>query len=59
MDEKMIAVEINGCKKRFPESQIPKVIAHMEKLKQEYLSKGARKNLVEQVCSVRIMKEKE
>ncbi len=57
VEEKLITVEIGGYQRFVPESRLEAFLDHMEDLKQEFIRKGTEKKLVEDLFSIRILKD--
>ena len=49
MSEKLVTIYIDGYPRRCEESKVPQVLENIEKLKQEYLSKGVPQEILDKM----------
>ena len=56
MDEKWLIIEIGGYRRSIPESKLEKVYEEAEKIKQELMQKGVKHEIVENLYTIRIVK---
>lgn len=57
MTEKYVTMYIDDYPRRCSESKVDEVLEHIEKLKQQYLSKGVPQEILDKMYTVRIMKD--
>lgn len=59
MKEKWVTVEIGGYPRRCPESRLEWVYEQAERLKKEFIQKGAPKEMVERLYTIKIVKDED